>query len=664
MAPDTQTPPLEDEALLAAETPDQAIAVPETDVPTINPHADRPDALTVHALDSSELTPQQRVLSIMQNFQIDEEAFFADTAEELSKIFELVPSRAFKALDVLFEKYFSPKLTSYISTAVLTEVPEGHADFSLERAEKFDHSLLKGIQAQSAEYTTWFQILAAAANFKNKVIQRYTESDAGMEHMHPAARVEYVHFQEIAAASNDLYIAWHHNCGKLLTPEQRKEHGFTNELATVKVSEDGKFTENPWVEAFPKEVARMIAAYRSTVKAFEDLIAQNPKEEDRKLYEAKAKYYETIAAAYEASTLDAFKKADTLLPGQNLGRTDMPVHIHTIEYGYGKDPIQRAPETHLRYPDADGEGINTMALQTRTDMIRELEKLLAAGTYSEGTKGTVDLVKITTYLTTHFMGSGFGLDFLAAGQVLPNEEECRINGGVSATANKEGMAKRIGDYHDAIEAVFGKELGGKYLPRGKVDLDRMSGASISSHEFGHNVAITAKTLERLGKSFVGTHIEEWKATAGGMTLAEWRTFNSPEKANEVTMDSLRESVTQHIGGASRYALNRVATHNRPYFRKSVMLMNAMVAEGLIIKNENGWDLDLTDEKLKSFYTKLDAQYLQVLEIYDHGTKADLDAFLGENLKPSEFVQHIVNSVDAAYPDKTKGAPTLEEICAL
>lgn len=464
--------------------------------------------------------------------------------------------------------------------------------------------------------------------------------------------------------SNDLYLLWHHDSAKMLTPNERRERGFTNELATIKVSDTGEFAESPWCEAFSGEVAKVIVAYRDTVRDLESLITEDTTDEDRKLIESKAKYYGAVAAAYEASTLDAFKKADTLLPGQNLGRTDMPVHIHTIEYGYGKDPIQRAPETHLRYPDDDGAGINTMALQTRTDMIRELEKLLSEGDYSQGTVNSVGLVKITTYLATHFLGSGFGLDFLAAGQLLPNEEECRLNGGVSVTVNKEGMAKRIGQYHEAMEAVFGVEIAEKYLPRGKVDLDKMSGFMIASHEFGHNVALTQDAIERLGKSFVSQYIEEWKATTGGMVLAEWRTFNSSERENSVTMDGLRESVVQHIGGAGRYATSRVASHSQPYFRKSVMLMNAVEAEGLVVKGENGWDLDLTDEKISAFYARLDAQYLQVLDIYDHGTKADLDAFLKENLKPSEFIQHVVDSVDKAYPEKTKGAPTLKEICAL
>lgn len=632
-------------------------------VPVLNPHDDRPLALSSQVVDSNELTPAQRAILIMRNFQIDEEAFFAENEVALAEIMKLSPSKALKALDELFEKHFSGKLQSYITATLLAEVPEGHPDFTLERAAKFDHSVMKAIKPQSEEYTTWFQLWAGVSNFKNRVIAKYTESEAGKEHMHPAARVEYVHFGEIAETSNDLYLRWHHDAAKLLTPEERRAKGFTNELATVKVV-DGGYAESPWYEAFSEEVAKLVSAYRNTVRDFETLVAQSSDDEDIKLYEAKARYYEAVAAAYQASNLEAFKKADTLLPGQNLGRTDMPVHIHTIEYGYGKDPIQRAPETHLRYPDDNAVEINQMALRTREDMIRELKKLLAAGEYSAGTANSLNLVKMTTYLATHFLGSGFGLDFLAAGQLLPNEEECRVNGGISVTLNKDGMPKRVLQFHDAFEAMVGMETAQKYLPRGKVDLDIMSGFIIASHEFGHNVALTAETLKRLGKSFVSEYIEEWKATTGGMVLAEWRTFNSSEQANQVTMDDLKKSVVQHIAGAGRYATGRASSSAKPYFRKSVMLMNVAEEVGVVVKGENGWDLDLAEDKIKAFYAKLDAQYLHVLDIYDHGAKADLDAFLKENLKPSEFIQHVVDSVDKAYPEKTKGAGTLEEICAL
>lgn len=671
MPTEPKLPDLQDGALLELLNQQVKNIPPEAELPSdlqdgefLKLLADRPLALSAVAVDQNELAPEQRANLIMRDFRIDEEAFFAEEAEALGEIMKLVPSRAFKALDKLFEKHFSLKMKDYIAGTLLTQVPEGHPDFTIERAENFDHSLMKGIKAQSEEYTTWFKLWSDVCNFKNRVIAQYTESETGVENMHAAARVEYVHFGEIAEASNDLYLVWHNDCGKMLTTEQRKEHGFTNEIATTEINEDGQFAECPWIKAFPREVGAVIAAYRSTVRDLEALITDGTTDEDKRLIEAKTKYYEAIATAYEESSLDAFKKADTMLPGQNIGRTDMPVHIHSIEYGYGKDPIQRAPETHLRYPDADGAVINKMALDTRTDMIRELDKLLKEGDYTDGTTGTVNLVKVTTYLATHFLGSGFGLDFLAAGQILPNEEECRLNGGVSITVNKEGMSKRIDQFHEGMEAIFGTEIAEKYLPRGKVDLDKMSGYMIASHEFGHNVGLTADTLRRLGKSFVGTHIEEWKATTGGMVLAEWRTFNSLDQANEVTINTLRQSVIQHVGGAGRYAAGRASSHNQPYFRKSVMLMNAVEAEGLVVKDENGWNFDLTDEKVKAFYARLDAQYLQVLAIYDHGTKADLDAFLLENLKPAEFIEHIVDSIDKAYPEKVKGAPSLDKICEL
>lgn len=170
----------------------------EEAAPDLKPHDDRPLALTSLAVDQNELTSEQRALMVMRNFQIDEEAFFVENAQELAEIMQLSPSRAFKALDKLFEKHFSAKLQTYITDILLTQVPEGHPDFTLERAAKFDHSVMKGITVQSEEYTTWFQLWSAVSNFKNRVIAKYTESDAGMEHMHPAARIEYVHFGKIA----------------------------------------------------------------------------------------------------------------------------------------------------------------------------------------------------------------------------------------------------------------------------------------------------------------------------------------------------------------------------------------------------------------------------------------------------------------------------------
>lgn len=633
----------------------------------IDPHADRPTALTIAATEPKALQPRERAVLIMQQFQIDEEAFFAENGERLQEITALPPSHALKALDKLCNESLGKQLTKYVQTTLLPQVPEGHPDFSLEKVGTIDFRIFTGIKPQSAEYTTWYKIISAMSDLKNRLIGTYVAEDKGSAPMHEVSKLEYLYFGKIASSVNALYLAWHNNCGKIMSAADRQKHGFRNEIATVGIDGSGQHVEKPWNIAFPREIDAVVQAYEELAGTLNGVALTAAgvgllSEEDGELFATKANYYRAVAKAYSTSKYKDFLAADTLLPGQNLGRTDISIHIHTIEYGYGEDPTQRTPEASIRYPDADEQKVNEMALRTRTDMLRELGKFLSEGTYTPETNRTRDMVGVTTYLATHFLNSGFGLDFVAAGQLLPNEEICRLNGGVSVTINGATMAERMEEYHDGMDAVFGKEKSAKLMPRAKVDLAKMYGKNIASHEFGHPIANTQGALDRLNKTRLNTTIEEWKATVGGMVLGEWRTLHNPDAATKLTMDDLRESVIAHIAGASRYAMKRGASHAIPYFRKSIMLMKAAEETGIVYKTEDGWDIDTSDKKITAFYQLLETQYLKVIEIYDHGTPEDLRAHLAKELVPCRFSEYVVDKIDATYPNRTKGAQTLTELC--
>lgn len=632
--------------------------------PQINPHIDRPTELTLLAASEETLTPQQKAILIMREFIVDKNAFLAETKSQIEEIKEKSPSTAFKALDKLTEEYFGAKVSEFIATRLLPAVPEGHPAFSPEKTKTVNHTVFAGLDPKSPEYITWFKILAEILDLKNLVIAEYLEAPVAKEQMHPTARLEYLHFREISSAINDFFLVWSQDAASLMSPGEREKRGFKDELATIRLNQSGEYEEVPWNKAFPKEIERIISAYENLAAALKISVETAPAE-DQELYLKKAEYFESVAKAFNASTLDAFKEADTLLPGQSLSRTDLPTHIHTIEIGYGADNIQRVPEASMRYPDEDGRIINENALETRKSMIRELEMFLSEGEYSEETWRTLEMVGATTYLATHFHGAGMEMDFVPAAQILPNEADCRIQGGVSVTANRDASIKRIPQFHDAFETMFGTEMGEKLFKRGTIDPDFTNGTFIASHEYGHAVGLTPTTADKLTKLLVFSYVEEWKSTVGGMVLAEWRTSQNPDIAeNKITIETLRQSLTYHIATAGRYTRNRKQDSAVPYLRKSIMIVKVLEETGVLFETNGKWEIDLSEEKVTAAYTALEAQYKELIGIYDKGGKADLEAFLQTHLQVGKFAEHMNASIDTKFPEETHGAKSLKEICEI
>lgn len=636
--------------------------------PKLTPHADRPHFIDdLLAGRDIGVSPEMRALTLMQNFAIDEAEFRAENAEEIARIMDLDPSRAFLALNKLMETAGGKKLAAYVENVLELQVPGGHPAFTKERALKANTKSLDGLETRSSGYETWLQLFGHLHDIKYAIMESYLNGPTAREQMHETARIEYLHFREIAAAVNELSLVWTQDSGSLMTTEQRQEAGFTDQMAAIRVVEPETnprtFKEVPWAQAYPNEIAAVVEAYRKLAAALRELTAEG---EDLKLLETKAHYYETIATAYETSTKEAFLKADALEPGQSLYRSDLPVHVATIETGYGADSIQRIPEATLWYPDAEAKDVNETAALLREDMARELQKLLAAGDFPDGTHETIGLVRKTSFLASNTISAGMGLYFKPAGQFLPNEAESRFEGGVSVTASLQAMAGRKPEFEEAAEALFGMSLDG-------LDPKKMMGHSVASHEFGHATGLTQRigdlpgTYERLSKPTVEAFIEEWKATVAGMVLGAWKLYQNPEAQTVVTMDDLKQILKERAAGAGRYAKRRKAPSSQPYMRKSLMLTKVLSEEGIVIQKEGGeWAVDVSDEaKVVAVYQRLERMYTDLLHIYGNGTKEDLRDFLATHLQPCPASEYMFAKMDSLLPGGANpGAMTVEEMCTL
>ena len=252
--------------------------------------------------------------------------------------------------------------------------------------------------------------------------------------------------------------------------------------------------------------------------------------------------------------------------------------------------------------------------------------------------------------------------FPPSGQILPNEVESRIQGGISVTCDLESTRKRLARRYEAAEAVFGKEMADEIADPKKTDLDKALGVGTASHEYGHAIGLTHDTLTRIDSGLLHSFIEEWKATVGGLILSEKRPYESGE--SEITLADIQTSLKSQVVNAARYASMRKNSFVAAYLRHSMMICKVLEDAGIITQADEGWQINLEDEsKIQEAFAKFEEQYAEVIRIYGNGTTEDAKKFLESALQPTPFMEFVFQKLDQSDKFQLEDAPTINELCA-
>lgn len=113
------------------------------------------------------------------------------------------------------------------------------------------------------------------------------------------------------------------------------------------------------------------------------------------------------------------------------------------------------------------------------------------------------------------------------------------------------------------------------------------------------------------------------------------------------MDNLKSGILDQLAGAARYAATRNHPTAQPYYRHSMMFLKVAEEVGLVEPDSGNiefpWKIDLSDDKVEGFYTRVAEQYVQVLELYESGTAQELRDFLSEHLWTTDFNIYVANA---------------------
>jgi hypothetical protein len=271
-----------------------------------------------------------------------------------------------------------------------------------------------------------------------------------------------------------------------------------------------------------------------------------------------------------------------------------------------------------------------------------------------------ELVERSNATARHFLGAGRDMDLKPAGQILPNELDTRVNGGVDTSLDLSTVKERQETTFKMFGKVFGQSgLEKEYRPR--FEAETYLGDSVASHEYGHAIGLHPTTESRLGNDLVGPYVEEWKASVGGLVFNTWLPFKNGEGDTE----TLRTALLHYIATSARYSANRGHDTAKAYYRQSMMLMATAEDAGVVRHsedNETPWELDLSDAAVKTFFEAVTSQYHDLLTIYAEGSREDLKGFISKNVRASDFVNYMATAVED--PSSGKALPSPAQIAAL
>lgn len=549
--------------------------------------------------------------------------------------------KALKAVDELVADYIVSKLDE---VAI-------NGEFKVRAENVVRRKDWAGVEDGSGEKFVLRELVMKANRIKFMLVNYwlYINVNPGIN---AVAELEYTRLMPAMAAMDKIFIKM--STEKFpIDSNERVKRGLKNECAVVR-EVNGEVVEVPFHEAYKEETAEIVNCYVELVETLVQLRERAQEEGNTDLADLcnrKMQYYILVAKAFNASDPKVWNEADSLLPRQVVSGNDV-IHIHPIEIGYMEDRILRAPEISLRAPDTDEAEAQVLAQGTKDRMIKNME--IMAKDYPEIsdilTKG-IGLLQQSNASVRHFLGTGLEIDLKPAGQLLPNEIAQRIVGGIDSSLDVSTIHQRYVGMQKAFKEIFGvdpKELGYRF------NAAEVAGKSVASHELGHAIGLTDGTDERLNDSvLMNPYIEEWKATVGGLLLNYYFSFKN---GGEVTLDDLKQAVLEHILWAGRYFALSNHPHAAGYVRKSMMLMDVMQGVDILKKNdgneENPWEIHLEERNIRQFFEFLEAQYIDILDIYESGDEEHLCAFLEGELMSTPFVEYACDNISVEGVDRS------------
>lgn len=428
---------------------------------------------------------------------------------------------------------------------------------------------------------------------------------------------ELINGIKMADASDRIYKKWEFIDHDIKDPRDRKKAGFTSPWHIVKEG-----TEVPYKEIFTEEYDEILTAIDEHLNYLHAL--EKTQTDDKDVIESKIVLYEALKEAYFETEEEKLDKL-WLKVGRAFVNQRGSLHaVHPMETNYGANITGIIPGQSLRHVMPNHPS-NSLIEERKNQALAVLKQKFKD--FPEA-QDKVKIIERLNVLITHYaIRSGIELVFKMAGHNIPNEEETRIKDGVIIYMDPITMTERLEESKELFEKIFPPELHhlvNKLSPKETL-------AEMALHELGHNLFDP--------KAFETQHggLEEWKGSALNHVLytAEDENFSD---------EQLQKSFVSNLCQAMRYTQRGHEASQKPYYEASCALMKVAQEAGVIVKDDEGWTLDLSREKIQGYHKRVTAQWWDVLHIYKDIDQERRDQFIEENMGKNEFIRDVLKVI--------------------
>ncbi|MDQ1343520.1 MAG: hypothetical protein QG650_239 [Patescibacteria group bacterium] len=372
-----------------------------------------------------------------------------------------------------------------------------------------------------------------------------------------------------------------------------------------------------YVDAFPREVADIVAALDAFVTSLEGLEDVVYGQKD-----AYVSYLRALKTAFLETDVDSLvaRWADVDVAWMGI-RTPFQIG-HPLEYYEDKFRKAVAPEWDLRLKND-----SLFESNAKGGMETAFRKFAGELGLSEESEAYVfslsSLNRTQLYVSAPMFYYGSCLTGLPSAQVVPNDAEVSKRHGKKIFSFAENVLKQ---YRARPQMKLNRLTVEKGLRQKRKDVVfgpderfyELYDTETIGHEFGHTLWMELDTESRMNASGNSKNVEEWKATSGGVVAFF---LNPREELKEPVVVDL---VMRSIGLIGWMKEEEV----RPYYCEALIHLDILFGSGTIFINGDGLvELNLngdTYEALKSAYLR---HYGKLAEAYLR--KEDASIFLSE-----------------------------------
>lgn len=574
------------------------------------------------------MSPAEKRLEIDQLY-IAQKLSSADSTQSLE------PLRSINNFGDFFER------ARHIATEICLSdpklIPDGMDKDKVSRAlRNFDY---QGTPSTSDEYWP----LLGAGMVKEYVARRIISDTVQGENnlgLSATEKIVLLGSNEIADAFDRLYWEWREhlvtnpltqrlkNMSDQQAKDLLKEKGVLSDksdeylYAVLEEGPDDTITTTSYAQAFPEAVSQAAEAMAQIINQLQ-LIHDDTDSAER---QALISYYTRLRNALTSTDPSQHDRLYREVDEDWLQIHGRMQPIHWMESYDDPTGLMVEPEYTLMFKDQRYDEVNNLIGHAKRGLRSFLQR--EYGGYASLQASLTAMESSDAGVFTNGVISGRRIDFMPAGQNIPNREIVRQQSGVKIFINMDTMWQRWATQKVYLENLFGLQKVQEIFADEAKIVAYFAGFLVGGHEIAHNAFIQPGSRASLGAANY-KDIEEDKADHAIVSSA-------PDSLTDT--DQLQIFFLGYFASLLRDLSLREKESALPYYYSGIVSLNVMHEIGMLKPGENGYrDPDFSEENLRAFFARTQEIFRELADVYEHLNPQEAQEYIQSHYVETEFI---------------------------